>query len=284
MTSTKVYVGNLPYSTTDQQLIALFEGANGLLNGSIITRGRLSLGFGFVDFATPENAALAVESVKGKKIGPFGRSVIAELARDRSVSSNDLPEDVREKTIVDGGERGRRGFGRGRGRNRGTRGGRGRGRGRGNRGGKSNRNFEGNENNENKEQTETNAEGRRRGTPRVKKPRAPREPGPPSKTTLHVANLPWSYNNEDLAQIFEGTKFKSVRVVEFRGKSRGYGFVEFENEADQLAALESKKDLEVEDKDKEKEKRKIKVSISTAHPAPTEGESVTTTTTAPQEK
>jgi len=67
MTTTKVYVGNLPYSTTDQQLIALFEGFPGLLNGSIITRGRFSLGFGFVDFDSPETATTAVESVKGKK-------------------------------------------------------------------------------------------------------------------------------------------------------------------------------------------------------------------------
>jgi len=130
------------------------------------------------------------------------------------------------------------------------------------------------------------AKGGRPTPPLVRKQRAPREPGPPSKTTLHVANLPWSFTNEDLGKIFEGTNYKSVRVVEFRGKSRGYGFVEFENEDDQKAALESKKDLEVEDKDKEKEKRKIKVSVSTAHPArEAEGEqpaaSTTSTTTTP---
>jgi len=74
-----------------------------------------------------------------------------------------------------------------------------------------------------------------------------REPRTPSKTTLFVSNLPFSFRNDDLAQVFQGLNVKNAYVALTRGgRSRGYGFVEFENEADQQTALTQKNNFEVE--------------------------------------
>jgi len=82
----------------------------------------------------------------------------------------------------------------------------------------------------------------------------------PSKTTLFVANLPFSVDDEQLKTIFAGTNLKDAHVVHTRnGRSRGYGFVEFQNETDQLNALMVKNKMEVEGN---KGKREISVTIS----------------------
>jgi len=60
-----------------------------------------------------------------------------------------------------------------------------------------------------------------------------------SATTLFVANLPFSVDDKELAEIFsKDLKVVSAKVVKKRNtRSKGFGFVEFENEADQQAAL-----------------------------------------------
>jgi len=106
-----------------------------------------------------------------------------------------------------------------------------------------------------------------------KEPKAPRPPRPqreqvPSKTTLFVSNLPFSFREEDLAKTFEGTKFKEAHVALTRnGRSRGYGFVEFENEQDQQAALQAKNGQQVTyvtSNDKKEKTRNITVTIANA--------------------
>ncbi|KAI9347270.1 hypothetical protein BDR26DRAFT_854906, partial [Obelidium mucronatum] len=78
-------------------------------------------------------------------------------------------------------------------------------------------------------------------------PRAPRAPrskvdGPSSKTTLFVTNLPFKVDSEALKTIFAEYKVASAKVVTLRnGRSKGYGFVELVNEAEQQKVL---KDLE----------------------------------------
>jgi len=78
---------------------------------------------------------------------------------------------------------------------------------------------------------------------------------------LFVANLPFSIDDEQLLAIFKDTKVKAAHVVRTRtGRSRGYGFVEFENEADQQAALKTANGKAVDGG--EKGPRNISVSIS----------------------
>jgi len=63
----------------------------------------------------------------------------------------------------------------------------------------------------------------------------------PSETTLFVANLPFSVDDAELAELFSGLNVTKTHVVTKRNhKSKGFGFVEFANQGDQLAALKAK--------------------------------------------
>ncbi|KAL7334667.1 hypothetical protein PS15p_200259 [Mucor circinelloides] len=69
----------------------------------------------------------------------------------------------------------------------------------------------------------------------------------PSKTTLFVANLPYATTDEDLNRIFKDYKLVSAHVARMNnGCSKGYGFVELESEQEQLKALEAIKDVVLE--------------------------------------
>jgi len=93
-------------------------------------------------------------------------------------------------------------------------------------------------------------------------PRARPEPREkiPSTTTLYVTNLPFSCTDDGLLQIFKDCKPKSAHIVFTRnGRSRGYGFVEFEDETAQKKALELKHNTDVPDS---QGTRTIQVSVS----------------------
>jgi len=53
-----------------------------------------------------------------------------------------------------------------------------------------------------------------------------------------VANLPFALDDEGLHTLFKDLKVTKAHVVKNRNqRSKGFGFVEFDNEADQKAAL-----------------------------------------------
>lgn len=112
----KLFVGNLNYRTTDDDLRALFEGVAPVVSASVVTdreTGR-SKGFGFVEMETEEAAQTAIERLNNSEMQE--RNITVAEARP-----------PRERSF--GGDRG--GFG---GRGGGDRGGFG-GRGGGDRGG-----------------------------------------------------------------------------------------------------------------------------------------------------
>jgi cold-inducible RNA-binding protein len=77
----KLYVGNLPYSSTEESLRAAFAQAGGVESAKIITdkfSGR-SKGFGFVEMATEEDAQKAIEMWNGKELD--GRTLTVNEAR-----------------------------------------------------------------------------------------------------------------------------------------------------------------------------------------------------------
>ncbi len=77
-----LYVGNLPYQTTEDQLKELFEEYGKVSSSKIITdreTGR-SRGFGFVEI-DEENAQKAIESLNGANYG--GRNLKVNEARER---------------------------------------------------------------------------------------------------------------------------------------------------------------------------------------------------------
>lgn len=77
----KLYVGNLPYSTTDNDLRDMFAGVGEVASATIIMdkmSGR-SKGFGFVEFANDADADKAIEQFNGKDMG--GRPLTVNEAR-----------------------------------------------------------------------------------------------------------------------------------------------------------------------------------------------------------
>ncbi|PJB67196.1 MAG: RNA-binding protein [Anaerolineae bacterium CG_4_9_14_3_um_filter_57_17] len=126
----KLYVGNLPYSATEEELQVMFSKAGTVTSVAIIKdrdSGR-SKGFAFVEMASADDAQKAISMLNGQDFA--GRPLTVNIARPRE-----------ERPGGGGGGFGRGGGGGyGRGNNdRGSRGGFGGGAGRGNndRGGRS---------------------------------------------------------------------------------------------------------------------------------------------------
>ncbi|MBU1110831.1 RNA-binding protein [Patescibacteria group bacterium] len=83
MDNAKLYVGNLDYSFTSEQLNELFVKVGEVIEAVVITdrqTGR-SKGFGFVTMATPELAQAAITEYNGKEID--GRVLNVNEARPR---------------------------------------------------------------------------------------------------------------------------------------------------------------------------------------------------------
>ena len=77
----KLYVGNLPYNTTDSALSDLFAAVGTVTSASVITdkmSGR-SKGFGFVEISTEDEAKAAIDAFNGQDFG--GRNISVSEAR-----------------------------------------------------------------------------------------------------------------------------------------------------------------------------------------------------------
>jgi RNA recognition motif-containing protein len=298
--SNKVFVGNLSYSITEQELGELFDQVGKIKEVNIVRRGNRSQGFGFVEYESENAAKAACEKFDRFKIDD--REINVQISNnnnrprqgDRNFEGGD--GDFRGDVDFRGGDgdfrggggfrrfgsynRGgfRGGYGRGGGfrggfrrgfrgggggfrRGGGFRGGFGGGgfrggfrggfgggfgggfrRGGGFRGGFGGGGFRG---------------GFRGGFGRGGFGRriqnTQREA---SKTTLAVYNIPYSYNDEDLKKLFskDGLDVKSARVIIARGNiSRGFGFVEFENQEAQIKALKLMDNAKVKSENGERE-------------------------------
>lgn len=78
-----IYVGNLPYSTTEDDLRAAFESHGEVTSCNIIIdkfSGR-SKGFGFVEMSDDSAASAAIEALDGSEMG--GRTLKVNQARPR---------------------------------------------------------------------------------------------------------------------------------------------------------------------------------------------------------
>jgi len=86
--STKLYVGNLAFQTTSQELQQLFAGAGTVASASVVEdrmTGR-SRGFAFVEMSTNEEAAAAIEQLNGKELG--GRALKINEAKPRETRNS----------------------------------------------------------------------------------------------------------------------------------------------------------------------------------------------------
>lgn len=80
---TKIYVGNLSYDSSQEDIQTLFE-EYGEVSDVFIVKDRESgrpRGFAFVTMGTPESMAAAVEALNGKEF--MGRSLAVNEARPR---------------------------------------------------------------------------------------------------------------------------------------------------------------------------------------------------------
>jgi len=301
--TTKVFVGNLDFQTTDQALADAFVDCGRVKSGVIITRGRRSLGYGFVEFESAEAAEKAVANKNGTELSK--RQIKVELVRDPAdrptrdqgrQGATDQKQDVdKGQDQSDTGNRRprRRGFG----------------------GGSNNRDN----NNSNNRDNNNKRRFARRGTPpqgndnsnpssntggnntksagnnnrdnskssvnqsndsqnpakrRTRRRNNNRNNNQPqnspkekilSKTAIFVANIPFEAKDEDLKNFFKDSNPKSAHVVTTQtGRSRGYGFVDFDNEKDQQHAIQTKNKAKWTTP--EKDPREISVSASHSQP------------------
>jgi len=276
MVRTKVFVGNLSFATKENELAKEFEVSGKVISANIITRGPRSLGYGFVEMDSEADAQNAVKLLDKKEID--GRPINVEVAKAREEGGNN---NGAENNGGRGGERGR-----GRGGSRGGRGApRGGGfqpRGGdqqqgGFSGGFRRRQFrrredgEGGSDEEGQEGNEGEGERRRggfrggrggrgtrgsrggrggfRGGVRPRSEERREENRTPSTTTLFIANLPFGLDDEGFGKVFKDSSlaFKTAHVVKRKsGRSKGYGFAEFDNEGDQQNALTALNNKEIE--------------------------------------
>ncbi len=104
----KLYVGGLPYSTTDTELKDAFAQA-GTVESAVIIMDKMSgrsKGFGFVEMSSDEDAQKAIDMWNGKDFG--GRSLTVNEAR---------PMEDRPRRDFRSGGNDRGGYGGGRGGN-----------------------------------------------------------------------------------------------------------------------------------------------------------------------
>jgi len=262
----KVFAGNLAYSTTDEGLKAFFEPVKSdILSAQVIQRrtrgGTRSAGYGFVALSTVEAAQKAVDLLNKKELD--SREVIIEIAKPAEEKDKEekpkktksrsgrrgqksVPGEVTDAeasgdtdkaaaTPADGEEKPKK------------------------KKKKTNRRKSKSAAGEAGEAAPAPAEGTEAVKKSKRKTKAPRTPRPagedpvgePSKTVLFVANLGFNIEDDGLAALFTdaGIKVNSARIVRRRWgkprKSKGYGFVDVGEEAEQQKAIDALQGKEI---------------------------------------
>jgi len=85
--STKLYVGNLPYSADDQALRNNFAEYGDVTSAKVMMdrdSGR-SKGFGFVEMGSAEQAEAAIKGLNGMSVG--GRDIVVNISRPKEPST-----------------------------------------------------------------------------------------------------------------------------------------------------------------------------------------------------
>lgn len=79
----RIYVGNLSYSTTGEQLHEMFSAHGEVKEANLITDRNTgnSKGFGFVEMASAEDAQSAIEALNESDVD--GRTIVVNEAKER---------------------------------------------------------------------------------------------------------------------------------------------------------------------------------------------------------
>ncbi|KAA6396288.1 MAG: putative 31 kDa ribonucleoprotein [Streblomastix strix] len=251
--SSRLFVGNLNFITTAEQLGQLFEGVGEVSNATIVAFNGRSRGYGFVTMKDEQTALGALKQLDKKDLD--GRSINVEVARaegERGPRPRRFPRYGGNGGGFRGGRYGGGGYNGGYGGFRGGYNGGGYGRyGGGGFGG-----------------------GRYGGYRRPyggSRRRTTSDPNAPLSTTrVHLGNLPFRLTEEELKAAFEEYKVKEVIIAKSAatGRAFGFGFVEFASEDEQKRAIKDKDNFDLQG-------RRIPVSAARERAAP----STTTTST-----
>ena len=84
---TKLYVGSLPYSTTEEELTELFSKYGQVTSASVISdkMTNRSRGFGFVEMSSSEEAAKAMNDLNGSALSD--RTLVVNEAKPQKERS-----------------------------------------------------------------------------------------------------------------------------------------------------------------------------------------------------
>lgn len=96
----KLFVGNLPFSMTDDQLMQIF-GAHGTVVLANIVKDRYSgrsKGYAFVEFETDEAAAAAMQALDGSDQG--GRNIAVKEALPRPDKTEGAPAPAADAPVA----------------------------------------------------------------------------------------------------------------------------------------------------------------------------------------
>jgi RNA recognition motif-containing protein len=79
--ATKLFVGSLPYSVTDEELAEIFKQVGNVVSAKVIIDRdtQRSKGFGFVEMSSEDEAQAAVKQLNGKEVS--GRTIVVNEAR-----------------------------------------------------------------------------------------------------------------------------------------------------------------------------------------------------------
>jgi len=274
MSGNKVFVGNLDYDTREADLIDLFKSVGKIASAKIVRSGMRSRGYGFVEYENDDDAIKAVDEFD--KVELLSRSINVQISNSEN-SNND--EDRGERRVYDNRDRDNRD-------NRDNRDYRDRRRPQGNfrsssfqnfGGGGGRRNNYNNNNNFPQRRFNGGGGGRRNNNYRRLPPRNNRRirrfdenereerrevDKIESKTTVFVANLPFDVDDAELVQMFiKCGSIKTAHVVTNRGRSKGFGFVEFEDQEGQSKAIEMMDNLPVENRRGEERNLAVKIAM-----------------------
>ncbi|MBZ0198521.1 MAG: RNA-binding protein [Ignavibacteriaceae bacterium] len=81
--STKLFVGSLPWSVSDEQLQSAFEAHGQVVSAKVITDRETgkSRGFGFVEMENEAEASSAIQALNGSELS--GRSIVVSEAKPK---------------------------------------------------------------------------------------------------------------------------------------------------------------------------------------------------------
>jgi len=250
MVRTKVFVGNLSFSTTETELAQEFEAAGKVVSANIITRGPRSLGYGFVEMDNENDANNAVKLLDKKEIG--GRPINVEVAKVRTESDSSNTTDANAKNA------GRRRQPRGP-RDNNTSG-----------APKSGNSSSGAPRDQSGSSRPSGSTGPRKERTQGQQTntRVQEEPRTLSTDTLFVANLPFALTDEGLAKMMNDSSLSfakaNVATKKRTGRSKGFGFIVFANQEDQKKALDA-----LNNKDLDGRPLSVKVAHNRIETAPT---------------